>query len=66
MGYHIKRDGAFLCKEKIRTKGFFINKNNSISFSDAHKCVDLKYNCCGSCIKRYYEIVSKLKNPIIV
>jgi hypothetical protein len=65
MGYHIKRDGAFLCKEKIRTKGLFMNKYNCISFSDAHQRVDLN-TCCEGCVKRYYEIVSKLKNPIIV
>lgn len=65
--YHIKRDAAFLCKQDICKYGkSFIKlfKPNHISFSQAHKTkLD---TCCPDCTKRYYEILDKLKNPIIL
>jgi hypothetical protein len=64
MGYHIKRDGAYLCKEKITNKRYWSNKYNFIPFSSAH-ANPLK-GCCKGCKKRYFEILSKLENPIIV
>jgi hypothetical protein len=62
MGYHIKRDGQFLCKEKVRA--IYNNKYNFITFSTAHKSELL--GCCDKCKERYYDIVSNLKEPIIV
>ena len=62
MGYHIKRDGQYLCKAKIRRNGSILTYH--IKFAEAHKS-ELK-ECCEDCKKRYYEIVSKLKEPIII
>ena len=62
--YHIKRDGAWLCKLDIQWPKLFIKLDGAISFSQAHK-VNLEY-CCPDCRKKYYDIISKLKTPIII
>jgi hypothetical protein len=64
MAYHIKRDGQFLCKTRIISKGIFKNKFNYIPFKQAHTS-QLK-SCCEACKKRYFEILSDLKEPIVV
>jgi hypothetical protein len=68
MGFHIKRDGGYLCGTKIIRKGIWQNKYRFITFSDAHKYPrkELDLRCCAGCKKRYYEIFKKLKKPIII
>ena len=67
MSYHIRRDGAWLCKKDItRSKTILKHLNERhVTFADAHKMGNLKY-CCKDCLKRYYEIVSNMDNPIII
>jgi len=62
MGTHIKRDGRFLCNPKHLMKR---EKYNFIHFSKMCKLNALK-GFCGGCLKRYYEILSKLEEPIII
>jgi hypothetical protein len=68
MGFHIKRDGGYLCKTKIIKKGIWKNKFSFITFKDAHgyPAKELELRCCEGCRKRYYEILKKLKDPIII
>jgi hypothetical protein len=64
--YHIRRDGRWLCNNTLNSsmvKGY--SYAPEISFSDAHK-KNLKFGCCEKCQKRYYEILDKLKKPIII
>ena len=62
--YHIKRDAAWLCKADLgRPLARFYKMDGYITFSQAHR--SKLENCCKDCIKRYYEIVSKLDIPIM-
>jgi hypothetical protein len=64
---HLKRDGGWLCGKQDST---WHNKRNfnTIKFSHAHKIDDLSKHpgICKACVKRYYEILEKQKNPVIV
>lgn len=66
---HIKRDGNWMCgaSKGINVKKHYWYKSHShISFKDAHTAnLNSKY-ACTDCVKRYYLILSKLKNPIII
>jgi hypothetical protein len=64
MGYHIKRDGQYLCRTKIVKTGIFKNKYAFIPFKDAHTS-DL-IHCCDKCKERYFQIVNNMKDPVIV
>ena len=57
---HIKRDGGFLCNQKKSKYNW-----RFITFSKAHKTI-LTDSFCKDCVKRYYDIVGNMKNPIIV
>ena len=64
--YHIKRDGAWLCKADIGGHKFFYKHESHIEFSEAHRTDLEKTHCCEKCIKRYYEIVSTMNPQIII
>ena len=53
--YHIKRDGGFMCGQKIDNMN---PKWDGISFKVAH--TSKLEHCCNKCKKRYFEVVSKL------
>lgn len=63
MANHIKRDGEFLCK-KDRNGKLYEKHPRYVKFSHAHK-ISIK-GFCKDCQKRYYEIVDKMKKPIVV
>lgn len=66
--YHIKRDGGWLCGLDRRYPYLAKKeKRNYITFSQAHKVAwsNVNFCSCPDCRKRYYEILSKLKQPII-
>lgn len=57
--YHIKRDGALFCQDRSDlSKRFITDKQNTMSYTQAHKAGDLK-GCCVICKKVYFEKVSK-------
>ena len=62
--FHIKRDGGNLCGNTY--KGY--KAYSSVPFSFAHKLNlnNPNVGCCEKCLKRYYEIISKMKILIIV
>ena len=60
--YHIRRDGGWICGKSKESWAY--KHHGHVSFKHAHS-LDLE-KCCGECKKRYYEILEKLKDPIIV
>lgn len=74
MSTHIKRDGAYLCKLDIeypkKKWKFMHDKHNSfITFSYANKLkfdIDDRFSpFCKNCVKAYFDILSRMKQPII-
>ena len=65
--YHIKRDGNFLCIRGDKRRKRWTKGDNFASFSHAHNISQkhLKRSACSDCVKRYYDIVSKMNPPII-
>lgn len=63
---HIKRDGAWLCKNQDST--WHKKRSNVMKFSHVHKLKDPKSekNMCKKCLKRYYEILANQKQPLII
>lgn len=63
---HIRRDGEWLCKNQ--DSKWHKKRSTVIKFSHVHSLTKKQLNSktfCKKCVKRYYEIVANLKDPII-
>jgi hypothetical protein len=72
MSCHIKRDGRFLCLNSYPAdmKGMMVRHfkrrdNNHISFAEATKR-ELGRGYCGECQIAFYNILNRMKTPIII
>jgi len=78
MSTHIRRDGAWLCKKDVGKHKHWYKRDSHIKFNQAHK-IDVKvltnsflhnkqtyFYYCQECVKRYFEILDNLPDPIVV
>ena len=74
MSTHIRRDGGMLCglsnglNRKQEKRVLLIRKEQYIDFNYAHKLkMDGKLlHICSGCRKRYFEILSKIPEAVVV